>query len=168
MSRWFAVILTAVLALAGANAYAGSPLHVRQAVDIAATPDKVWAIMGNFDALSAWHPVVASSTADKGNTIGSVRSLTLKADGNPGFTEKLIKYSAAKYTYTYDITPTQKVLPVVNYRATITLKKTATGTKVTWRASFHAAPGAENQAAIDAITGVFRGGLDNLKIMAEK
>jgi hypothetical protein len=168
MSRWFAAILTVVLALAGAGAQAASPLHVIQTVDINAPPTKVWGIIGGFDQLSAWHPVVASSPADKGNTIGSVRTLTLKADGNPGFTEKLTKYNAAAFTYSYDITPTQKVLPVIYYHATIKITPTKAGSKVTWRATFKAAPGAENQAAIDAITGVFRGGLDNLKTLAEK
>jgi uncharacterized protein YndB with AHSA1/START domain len=167
MSRWFALLLTAVLALGGTAAQA-APLNVVQTVDIKAPPAKVWKIIGNFDALASWHPVVASSPADHGNDIGSIRTLTLKSDGNPHFTEKLTDYSAADFTYSYDVTPTQKVLPVVAYHSTITVTKTDTGSTVTWKANFGAASSTNDKGAIDAITGVFRGGLDNLKTKAEK
>lgn len=168
MSRWFTTLLAvAVLALAGTAAKA-APLTVSQTVDIKAPPAAVWKIIGNFDALAKWHPAIASSPADHGNDIGSIRTLTLKSEGNPHFTEKLTKYSAADFTYSYDITPTQKVIPVVGYHATIAVAKTDTGSTVTWNADFFAGSATNDKGAIDVITGIFRAGLDNLKTKAEK
>jgi uncharacterized protein YndB with AHSA1/START domain len=168
MSRWFATILAAAVLVLGNTAAQAAPLTVSQTVDIQAPPAKVWKIIGDFNALAAWHPAIASSPADHGNDIGSVRTLTLKAEGNPHFTEKLTKYSAADFTYSYDITPTQKVIPVVGYHSTITVTKTDTGSTVTWNADFFAGSATNDKGAIDVITGIFRQGLDNLKTKAEK
>ena len=40
-------------------------------------------VVGPFDGISAWLQGAASSPADHGDTVGSVRVITLKAPGNP-------------------------------------------------------------------------------------
>jgi mxaD protein len=67
-------------------------------------------------------------------------------------------------------------LPVNNYKADITVKEDAAGTKVTWKAAFYRSfmdnppvpEGQSDQDAVDAVKGVFKAGLENLKAISEK
>jgi hypothetical protein len=145
-------------------------------MDIDRPVDKVWAVMGDFDALSKWHPVIASSVADKGNTEGSVRHLVLKAPGDPSFDEVLVKYDAAAHSYKYEIIKVDpKILPVNNYTSTITILDNGKGgSTVEWKGAFYRGymlndppPELNDEASVKAVQGVYRAGLDNLKKMVE-
>lgn len=155
--------------LAYGAAYA-APLTLNESVTTTADPKAVWTIIQDFDGIGKWLPPVASSPADKGNNVGSVRTLTLKGPGNPTIIETLTDYNPTKHTYSYDITQVDpKVLPVVNYHSTIAVHKVKTGgTKVVWKGNFEAAPGTDDKAAKKAVRGVYRAGLDNIKALAEK
>ena len=148
-------------------------LAVTQSVEIAAPPAKIWAIIKNFEDLT-WHPAVKASSATDGSKVGSVRTLDL---GGPKLVERATQYNDAKMSYSYVITDDPnnvKVVPVTAYQSTITVTKAAHGAKVVWIGHFRradpAAKPAEDQndaAAIKAITGIYRGGLDALKAKAE-
>jgi hypothetical protein len=170
MARLFALALAALLTLASGDAFAAAgKLKAHETIATTASPEAVWAVIGEFDAISKWHPVVASSPADKGNEVGSVRALTLKADGNPGFSEKLLKYSAEKHSYKYSIVAVDpKILPVTNYTSIIKVKKTKTGSTIDWSGRFDAPEGVDPATSVGAITGVYKGGLTNIKALAEK
>ena len=151
--------------------------RVTQTVDIARTPEQVWAIAGDFDAIARWHPVIASSPATKGNEVGSVRTLTLKADGAPKFDEELLKYDTVGRSYQYKILAVDpKVLPVNNYMAWFEVQPNpAGGSTVEWRAAFYRGymlndppPELNDAASSKAVAGVLRAGLDNLKTLAER
>jgi mxaD protein len=171
-----ALVAMVGIGLFGADAAhaAASPQKVSESINIAAPPAKVWDIVKNFGDLG-WHPAVKSTNATDGNTIGSTRTLDL---GGPKLIEQLTKYDGAKMRYSYKITndPSNvKTLPVTKYTSTITVKKGPKGsTTVTWdgrflRADPSSTPAADqdDDAAIKAVTGVYRGGLDNLKKLAE-
>ncbi len=167
----------ATLAALPARAHGPTRQKVSQTVDIARTPDQVWALIKDFDAISTWHPVIASSPADNGNEVGSKRALTLRAEGAPSFVEELVKYDAAGRSYQYKIDKVDpKVLPVNNYVAWIEVQPNpAGGSTVEWRAAFYRGymlndppPDLTDAASVKAITGVFRAGLDNIKVLAER
>lgn len=169
--------LPAVTVATSALAHGPTRQKVTQTIDIARTPEQVWAIVGDFDSIARWHPAVASSPADKGNAIGSKRTLTLKAPGDPSFDEELVKYDGAARTYSYRIEKVDpKVLPVNNYVAWFEVAPNAGGgTTVEWRAAFYRGyvlndppPELNDAASVKAITGVFRAGLDNIKALAER
>jgi hypothetical protein len=171
-------LAAAVLAMAAGAATAHGPTRQKivETVDIDKPVEKVWAVMGDYDALSKWHPVVASSAADKGNTEGSVRHLVLKAPDNPGFDEVLTKYDAAGHSYKYEIPKVDpKVLPVNNYTSTITvLDNGKGGSTVEWKGAFYRGymlndppPELNDEASVKVVRGVYRAGLDNLKKMVE-
>ena len=150
---------------------------VTQTVDIARTPDQVWAIVGDFDSIAKWHPLIASSPADKGNEIGSKRTITLKMEGDPHFDEELVKYDGTEHTYQYRIEKVDpKVLPVNNYTAWFEVQANpAGGTTIEWRAAFYRGyplndppPELNDAASVKAVTGVLRAGLDNIKAIAER
>jgi len=160
-----------------ARAHGPTRQKVTQTVDIARTPDQVWAIVGDFDSIARWHPVIASSPADRGNEVGSKRTLTLRAEGAPHFDEELVKYDAAARSYQYRIEKVDpKVLPVNNYNAWFELQdNSAGGCTVEWRAAFYRGymlndppPELNDAASSKAVAGVLRAGLDNIKAVAER
>lgn len=144
---------------------------VTEQVIINATPTVVWAKIRNFDALKEWHPAVATSPADKGNTEGSVRSLTLKGGG--ALTETLERYDDAGMRYSYRAKD-GGALPVTNYTSTLSVRAEGTQAVVEWRGAFYRGhpnndppPDQNDEAAVKAITGVYQSGLANLKKIVE-
>ena len=164
------LLASTALALFAFGAFtAASAIEVTQTVTTTAAPDKVWGVIGDFAGISTWLPPAASSPADNGNKIGSVRVLTLKAPGDPTVTEKLTGRNAKAHSYTYQIVKVDpKVLPVTNYSSKISVTSAAGGSTVTWHGTFKAAGGADDATASKAITGVYRAGLDNIKVLSEK
>jgi uncharacterized protein YndB with AHSA1/START domain len=177
--RLLATWATAVAGLMARHAQAHGPTRqkVTQTVDIARTPDQVWAIVGDFDSIARWHPIIASSPADHGNEVGSKRVLTLRAEGAPHFEEELVKYDAAAHSYQYKIEKVDpKVLPVNNYNAWFEVQDNpAGGSTIEWRAAFYRGymlndppPELNDAASSKAVAGVLRAGLDNIKLITER
>jgi len=143
--------------------------EAKQSIDTTATPAKVWSVIGDFNGIADWLPPAASSPATDGNNVGSVRTITLKAPGSPTVVEKLLKYDGEKFSYTYAIEKVDpKVLPVVHYRSTISVKAGKKGTKVIWVGKFDPVPGVDAATAEKGVTGLYQGGLANIKALAEK
>ena len=170
--------LAAVFAFSAVAAQAHGPTRQKlvETVDINRPVDKVWAIIKDFDSLAKWHPVIASSPATKGNEVGSVRTLTLKAAGDPQLQEELLSYDDAGHTYHYEMKDHDpKILPVANYTSWITVKDDGKGgSEVEWKGAYYRGdqrndppPELNDDAANAAVKGVYRSGLDNLKKIAE-
>lgn len=166
------VALTASLLAGPAAAHGPTRQKVVEQVTIQAPPQKVWALIGNFDALKNWHPAIAESPADQGNNEGSVRRLKLKNGG--ALVETLEGYDAAKMKYNYRAKD-GGALPVTNYTSTITVRAEGSGSIVEWRGAFYRGypnndppPDQNDEAAVAAITGVYQAGLANLKLIAER
>jgi hypothetical protein len=171
-------LAAALVALVAAPASAHGPTRQKivETIEIGMPAVQVWAIMGNFDALSKWLPPVASSVADKGNEVGSVRHLILKAPGDPSFDEVLEKYDAAAHSYKYSIPKVDpKILPVNDYSSTITVTDNGKGgSTVEWKGAFYRGfmnndppPELNDENSAAAVRKIYRVGLDNLKAMAE-
>jgi hypothetical protein len=178
MKGWFwpMVAIFLCFSAAPAAAHGATRQKIVETVDINLPPDKVWAIVKDFDSLAKWHPVAASSVADKGNEVGSVRTVVLKAPGDPKIIEELLSYDDAGRTYHYGIREVDvKVLPVTNYTSWLTVSDDGHGgSTVEWKGAFYRGypnndppPELNDDAAIAAVTAVYRGGLDNLKKIAE-
>jgi hypothetical protein len=157
-------MLAACAALAFTQA--ARAVEVTETVTTTATPKAVWHLVGKFEDIGKWLPGVASSPADKGSKVGSVRVITLKAPGDPTVTETLTAHSGHSYSYKIDkVDP--KVLPVTAYTSTISVAKGEGGSTVTWHGSFTAA-GTDDASASKAVSGLYRSGLDNIKTLTEK
>jgi mxaD protein len=173
MNKSMAVSILIALAGSWCEAEPPKPLNVTESVEIKAPVDRVWAVAKDFDSLNKWHPGFSKDELVKGtnNEVGAVRKLTIK-DG-PSFTEELLAFDNATHTYRYKII--ESPLPLRDYVATLTVKPGKDGTtKVTWVGKFKRKNPAENPpeaesdaAAVKLITGVFRGGLANLKHLLE-
>jgi carbon monoxide dehydrogenase subunit G len=165
-----AVALTA-LAIAG-TAFAHGPTRqkVGETIEINAPPARVWAVIGNFQDMS-WLPPVSKTEGNKGNEVEATRRLTLV--GGATVAEELYKYDAGKMTYSYRITEVDvKVLPVTNYSSTITVSPAADGktSVVEWNGAFYRGfpnndppPELNDEAAVKAVSGLYRTGLEALK-----
>ena len=175
--RWIALSGAAALLAAGvvsvAQAHGPTRQKVTETVEIAATPEKVWAAVANFQDMG-WHPVVEKTEGQGGNAKDATRRLTLKGGGT--IDEVLAKYEPEKMTYMYRITAVDvKVLPVTNYSSNITVKPATGGRSlVEWRGAFYRGypnneppPELSDQAAVAAVSGVYRAGLDALKTKLE-
>lgn len=138
--------------------------------EVAAAPEEVWAVIGNFQDMS-WHPAVHSSVGEGENALDATRVLTLGAEGGPTISEILYKFSDEKMSYSYRITDVLvEVLPVTNYSSHLTVKPLdGGGSLIEWRGAFYRGypnndppPELNDEAAIAAVTGVYQAGLDAL------
>jgi hypothetical protein len=163
----------AVLLTLPASAHGPTRKKVSETVTIAAPPERVWAIIGNFQDMS-WHPAVEKTEGKGGNGPEATRRLTLKGGGT--IDEELAKYEPEQKSYSYRITSVEvKVLPVTNYSSTIVVAPAGGGATVEWRGAFYRGypnndppPELNDEAAMRAVSGVYRAGLDALKAQVEK
>ena len=175
--RHFVLGLPVLLSLSSSAALAHGPsrLKVVETIHINAPPAEVWAMIGDFDSAHTWLPMVVSSTAEGANDEGASRTLVL-APGIEIF-ETLKRHSDEKMSYSYKI-PTKghdvSVLPVTNYASTLSVKEEGDGSTVMWKGAFYRGfpnndPPEElnDDAAIAAITSVYKAGLDHLKKLIE-
>ncbi|MCK5497064.1 MAG: SRPBCC family protein, partial [Hyphomicrobiaceae bacterium] len=106
-------------------------------------------------------------------TVDATRVLTLQSGGI--IAEKLIKYDVENKRYKYEITDVDvKVLPVKNYSSTLSIKGEGDKSTVEWKGAFYRGymnnnppPELSDEAAVKAVKGVYRGGLDALKEKVE-
>lgn len=167
------LLLATLLCTVTATAWAHGPTRqkVTETMTVAASPAVVWQHIGDFSALHGWHPVVESSATTRGNEPGSIRTLQLKGGGT--IVEELTRYSAEDRRLSYKMKDPGP-LPVTNYSSTLSVSEAGAGSTIEWRGAFYRgdpngdpAPDRNDEAAIAAITGVYKAGLENLKKLVE-
>lgn len=148
--------LSAALLATAMTSFAGN-LNVSKEVTVNASPDTTWKMIGDFNHLDVWHPVVVGSELTHGKS-NNMRLLTL---GNGAtITEKQVSRNDADRSYTYAIV--ESPLPVADYVSTISVTAAADGkSTVTWSSSFDAKD-ASDEDAVNAIAGIYDAGLNNL------
>jgi polyketide cyclase/dehydrase/lipid transport protein/uncharacterized protein DUF4331 len=102
---------------------------VADSVDLAASPDQVWASIGKFANLM-WHPLVASVRLT-GTGVGQLRIIEL-IDGKQVI-ERLVAVDDSQRLYRYT---NVSGLPVMDYTGTLDLKPKRSGSSVEWRVQF--------------------------------
>ncbi len=164
------LMMALVTVIAASPAWAHGPTRqkVTETIEINAPADKVWSVIANFHDMS-WHPAFTKTEGDGGNEVGASRTLVL-ASGDK-IEENLIKYDADKKHYKYEITKVDvKVVPVSNYSAMISVSGDGDKSTVKWKGAFYRGyvnndppPELSDEAAVKAVTGVYKSGLDALK-----
>ena len=126
---------------------------VSRTVSLPANPREVWAVIGGFQDLAAWHPVVR---ACRHEAAGDREYRHLVTEDGAELTEELL--SSGPHSYHYRINKPGP-LPVAHYEATLSADSGADGgAVVTWSSSF--VPTAEG--AESAVAGIYEAGLDAL------
>ena len=93
---------------------------------------RVWSVLGDFHGLAAWVAMIAESSSEGGESVGSIRRLTL-VDGRV-VGERLVAYDDACRCYSYEFSDAPGPFPVRSYRGTVhVLPVTETGqTFIEW------------------------------------
>jgi carbon monoxide dehydrogenase subunit G len=111
----------------------------RNTIDISATPEQVWKVLGEITSVTQWIPGVASVTAE-----GMSRVCTFE-DGHIQ-TEQIFDYSTESRSYRYAIEGAP--LPVTHYTGTFAVEPAGSHARVVWESSFRAIdPAMEDQLA---------------------
>ncbi|MBN6775760.1 SRPBCC family protein [Pseudomonas granadensis] len=124
-------------------------------IDIPASADQVWQLIGGFNTLPDWLPLITESTLTDG---GRVRSLKI-ADGGVVI-ERLQTFDNAAMTYSYSIE--QAPFPATDYLATLKVEAQGQGARVTWSGRFTAL-GVSDEEVVALFNGIYQGGLDALR-----
>jgi len=119
---------------------------------------EIWKIVGNFQGLADWHPLIEKSAPEEG---GKKRRLTLPDGGI--VIEELIEQDDGTKIQVYEIRESK--LPLTGYRATIKVSDDpdGKGCTVEWSGSFE--PTSSEKEAADIVQAVYSNGLDQLKRM---
>ncbi|KAF2394387.1 SRPBCC family protein [Pseudomonas frederiksbergensis] len=124
-------------------------------IDIPASADQVWQLIGGFDSLPDWLPFIVKSELSEG---GRVRSLQT-ADGAV-VVERLEAFDNGSKTYSYSIE--QAPFPATDYLATLRVEAQGQGARVTWSGRF-TAKGVTDEEVEALFDGIYKGGLEALR-----
>ena len=131
---------------------------------VPASVDRVWAVVRDFNAMPAWHPLIADSRIETGapsDQVGCVRNFTLTNGSR--IREKLLALSDREHCFAYSMLESE--LPLQNYLAGVKLRPVTDGdaTFGEWRARF-TCPAEREQELTDMVAQeVFQAGFDALK-----
>jgi hypothetical protein len=122
-------------------------------IEIPASPDEVWQLIGGFDSLPDWLPYIPKSELSEG---GRVRRLA-----NPSgetIVERLEAFDNTARSYSYSIL--RAPFPVTNYLSTLRVQETDGGktSRVEWSGQF-TPNGVSDQEASRLFQGIFEDGL---------
>ncbi|OFJ45828.1 hypothetical protein BJN42_12485 [Pseudomonas koreensis] len=124
-------------------------------IDIPASADQVWQLIGGFNTLPDWLPLITNSELSEG---GRVRTLQT-ADGGV-VVERLQTFDNAAKTYSYSIE--QAPFPASDYLATIKVEAQGQSARVTWSGRFNAV-GVSDEEVVALFNGIYQGGLEALR-----
>jgi NADPH:quinone reductase len=139
-------------------------LRVTRSAIIDAPIEQVWAVLRDFNSHDAWHPAVADSSIEGGESadqVGCVRNFHLR-DGSH-IREQLLALSDEEYTSTYCIL--DATVPLRRYVATVSLKRVTDGNRTFWhwQSTFETPPGREQELADMVGRGVYAAGFEGLR-----
>ncbi|MFJ2281171.1 SRPBCC family protein [Pseudomonas sp. NPDC087803] len=124
-------------------------------IDIPASADQVWQLIGGFNTLPDWLPLITKSELSEG---GRVRTLQT-ADGGVVI-ERLQAFDNTAKTYSYSIE--QAPFPATDYLATIKVEAQGQSARVTWSGRFNA-KGVSEEEVVALFNGIYQGGLEALR-----
>ncbi|MGE7903560.1 SRPBCC family protein [Peribacillus sp. NPDC094092] len=126
-------------------------------IEIFASPEQVWQLIGGFDSLPDWLPYIPNSKVTEG---GRVRHLA-NPDGD-AIVERLEAFNEKERNYTYSIM--KAPFPVTDYLSTIRVKEGTDGKSslVEWSGSFTPV-GVSDEEAINLFHGIYKDGLEALQ-----
>jgi hypothetical protein len=134
---------------------------VTKTLDLPASADDVWAVVGDFNGLARWNAGVARSDLSHE---GKRRTLTLKAGGT--VVEDLLEYDWAGRRCTYRIV--ESAVPAEQHKATISVVDRGPGRcTVHWTCEFYP-KGADLETVTGIFSAIFDRGLSQLEQMFRK
>jgi Polyketide cyclase / dehydrase and lipid transport len=156
-----AVLVSSAGTVQAASAAVGKKLEVNvDPAKMAEEKTRLWKQFGGWCSIKDWHPAIAACEESKeGET--QFRTLTLKDGGK--IKEKLLEMTEGRYKYAIIESP----LPVKNYEAQFALTPDDDDMdeiNFAWSAVFDP-EGKTDKEAKAVIDGIFKAGLDNIKVL---
>lgn len=145
------------------------PKVVRSTV-IDAPVEAVWAVLRDFNGHDQWHPAVAESHIERGQSsdrVGCVRRFRLK-DGSE-LRERLLTLSDADMAFSYCLLDTP--IPLLNYVAHVRLAPVTHGDRTFWHweSRFDTPAGREAELARMVGEEIYGGGFEAIrKVLAQE
>jgi Polyketide cyclase / dehydrase and lipid transport/Domain of unknown function (DUF4331) len=129
-------------------------LNVTKSIDVAAPPQEVWALIGQFGA--AWHPLVADLHTT-GSGVGELRTIDT-IDGKT-IVEQLADLNESDLTLKYTLI---SGIPATRYEGVMDVRAKGAGATVTWTVNYR--PEGQGELIVHTIVSTLLGtGLDALK-----
>lgn len=125
-------------------------------IELSATPDQVWQLIGGFDSLPDWLPYIPMSELSEG---GRVR--TLANPSGEAIVERLLAFDHAARSYSYAIL--QAPFPVTDYQSTLRVHDVNGRARVEWSGQFVPA-GVSGDEASRLFGDIYRNGLEALSM----
>ena len=119
-------------------------------IDIAGTPDAVWAVAGDFGGIADWNEGIDSCRVDGDTRVIEAMGMTI--------TEALVSKDDAARSISYSVVDG---VPVESHQATITVSPSGDGSHVTYVVD------AEPESMADLMQGVYQATLEALKSHVE-
>lgn len=127
--------------------------------DLAAPASEVWNLIGPFDSLPRWHPLVAACTLDREKNGSVLRHIRLH-DGTPIVNRETARNEAA-HSYSYELV--EGPLSVVFYRSTLRLIERGDGRcMLDWASTFDSGD-ASNDEVKQRVESLIGPGVESLK-----
>jgi hypothetical protein len=123
-------------------------------VDLSATPDKVWALVGAFGG--TWHPLIAKIKLT-GTGVGQLR--TIETIDGKQMIERLEASDNSQRSYRYTMI---SGIQAVDYTGTLDVKPKGTGSTVEWRVQYWA-DGQPDIIVKTVVSTLLKTGLESLK-----
>jgi hypothetical protein len=147
----------AALSLGASSATAAT---LTRSIDVKGTPAAVWAAIGPFCAIAAWHPAIATCASD--GKAKPTRTLVTK-DG-----ARFVELQTARADRSYSYSFTSSPVPVSNYSSTLSVTAKGPGVStVTWSGSYTPNEGKAEDADA-ALSGIYESGLGAIKARLAK
>ena len=139
-------------------------IRIVRSTVIDAPTDRVWALLRDFNGHDRWHPAVAKSAIERGQSadkLGCVRHFFLR-DGSE-LRERLLTLSDLEQTFSYCLMETP--VPLFNYVAHVRLAPVTDGDRTFWHweSRFTARPA--DAAGLTAMVGdqIYQAGFDAIR-----
>ncbi|MCG0283509.1 SRPBCC family protein [Streptomyces sp. PSAA01] len=127
-------------------------------LDVSVPPERVWQLIGGFDALPDWLPYISESVAAEG---GRVRHLRNEEGGV--IVERLVAFDDAARSYSYAIL--EAPFPVTDYLSTLRVREVPgrpDASRVEWSGTF-TPTGVSDDEAVALFHGIYADGLAALR-----
>lgn len=169
-----AAAVTALATLAApALAHGPTPQQLTRVEQIAAPPERVWAVIADPAGMAAWQPDIARVTM-QGEGRGAKREVEFKSGGT--LLDGIDRIDADKMTIRWRLSKEDiKVFPASFYTNDLTVAARGEGSELTWHASLYRAdttnePAEEynDEAAVAAMQAFIDHGLAGIKAAAEQ
>jgi hypothetical protein len=139
-------------------ALAGGSVQILRSVEVRGAPAAVWAAIGPFCAIGAWHPAIGACSLD-GKALATRTLLT--RDGKAKFVELQVARDDVAHSYSY--TFTSSPVPVTHYVSTFSVTPGGEGlSTVTWR-GYYVPDAGKAVAANAALSGIYESGLEAIR-----